>query len=96
MDQRKNVPQEGIPVTDSASNELYYWIRDGIQTFSGRTINYMVKGDNNAKYTVFKGVIDALRRNDQNKYKLITTPEAAPYGTEEYNRRNAGKTGTQG
>ena|SRR5215218_5781014 len=90
MDQRKNVPQEGIPVLDSANNELYYWIRDGIQVFAGRQINYMVKGDNNAKYPVFKGIIDALRRNDQNKYKLITSPEAVPYGTEEYRRRNTG------
>ena len=95
MDQRKNVPQEGIPVTDSLNNELYYWVRDGIQVFAGRQINYMVKGDNNAKYPVFKGVIDALRKNDQNKYKLITSPEAVPYGTEEYRRRNAAKSGSQ-
>ena len=93
MDQRKNVPQEGIPVTDSLNNELYYWVRDGIQVFAGRQINYMIKGDNNAKYPVFKGIIDALRKNDQNKYKLITSPDAVPYGTEEYARRNAGKTG---
>jgi len=90
-DQRRNVKQEGIPVTDSASNELYYWVRDGISVFAGRNINYMVKGDNNAKYPVFKGVIDALRRNDQNKYKLITSPEAVPYGTDEYRRRSGGK-----
>ena len=68
-DQRKNVKQTGIPVTDSLNNELYYWVRDGISVFAGRTINYMVKGDDNAKYPVFKGVIDALRKNDQNKYK---------------------------
>lgn len=88
-EQRKNVKQEGIPVTDSASNELYYWVRDGIQVFAGRQINYMVKGDNASKYPVFKGVIDALRRNDQNKYKLITSPEAVPVGTELARSRNA-------
>jgi biopolymer transport protein ExbD len=88
---RKNVKQEGIPVTDSANNELYYWVRDGIQVFAGRNINYMVKGDNASKYPVFKGVIDALRRNDQNKYKLITSPEAVPYGTDEYRRRSGSK-----
>lgn len=95
LDRRKDVPQEGIPVTDTLNNELYYWVRDGIQVFAGRQINYMVKGDNNAKYPVFKGVIDALRKNDQNKYKLITSPEAVPYGTEEYRRRNAAKSGSQ-
>ncbi|HUQ97431.1 MAG TPA: biopolymer transporter ExbD [Chitinophagaceae bacterium] len=87
-DRRKNVRQEGIPVTDSASNELYYWVRDAISVFSGRQINYMVKGDNNSKYPVFKGVIDALRRNDQNKYKLITSPEAVPMGTDLFRTRN--------
>jgi biopolymer transport protein ExbD len=92
LDQRKNVKQEGIPVTDSLNNELYYWVRDGIAVFAGRQINYMVKGDNNAKYPVFKGVIDALRKNDQNKYKLITSPEAVPMGTELYRTRNAPKT----
>jgi len=92
MDQRKNAKQDGIPVTDSLNNELYYWVRDGIAVFAGRQINYMVKGDNNAKYPVFKGVIDALRKNDQNKYKLITSPEAVPMGTELYRTRNAPKT----
>jgi biopolymer transport protein ExbD len=95
-DQRKNVKQPGIPVTDSASNELYYWVRDGIQVFAGRQINYMVKGDNATKYPVFKGVIDALRRNDQNKYKLITSPEAVPSGTELYRTRNAASAPAEG
>jgi biopolymer transport protein ExbD len=96
VDQRKSVTQEGIPVLDSANNELYYWVRDGIQVFAGRQINYMVKGDNAAKYPVFKGVIDALRRNDQNKYKLITSPEAVPSGTELYQTRSAGKSEAAG
>lgn len=91
-EQRKNVKQEGIPVTDSASNELYYWVRDAISVFAGRQINYMIKGDNNTKYPVFKGIIDALRRNDQNKYKLITSPEAVPEGSELFRSRGGGET----
>ena len=86
-EQRKAVKQEGIPVTDSTNNELYFWVRDAIAVFSGRQINYMIKGDNNTKYPVFKGIIDALRRNDQNKYKLITSPEAVPVGTDLYRTR---------
>jgi len=92
IEDRKNVKVPGIPVTDSTNNELLFWVRDGIQVFAGRQINYMVKGDNNAKYPVFKGVIDALRKNDQNKYKLITSPEAVLLGTELYRTRNAPKT----
>ncbi|MGV3657452.1 MAG: ExbD/TolR family protein [Chitinophagaceae bacterium] len=81
-DQRSADNLEGIPVTDTANNELYYWIRDGITVFSGRKVNYMVKGDNNTKYPVFKGIIDALRKNEQFKYQLITTPESVPEGTD--------------
>ena len=86
-EQRKAIRQEGVPVTDSASNELYYWVRDAVSVFSGRKLLYMVKGDNDAKYPVFKGIIDALRRNEQFKYQLITSPEAVPAGTEEVQRR---------
>lgn len=81
-EQRKTVKQAGIPVTDSASNELYYWVRDAVSVFSGRKISYLVKGDNAAKYPVFKGIIEALRRNDQFKYQLITTPEGVPVGSD--------------
>lgn len=89
-EQRKTVKQEGVPVTDTANNELYYWVRDAVSVFSGRKLLYMVKGDNAAKYPVFKGVIDALRKNEQFKYQLITSPEAVPAGTEEYRRRSGG------
>jgi hypothetical protein len=50
----------------------------------------MIKGDNNARYTDFKGVIDALRANDIFKYKLITDPKGVPPGTELYKIRAAG------
>ena len=48
----------------------------------------MIKGDNNAKYPSFKGVMDALRDNDQYKYQLITDPKAVPAGTDLYVERN--------
>ena len=34
-EQRKSVHQPGIPVTDTANNELYYWVRDAITVFAG-------------------------------------------------------------
>ena len=81
--QRQNVRQTGIPV-DSTNNELTVWINNAITTFQGHTINYMIKGDNNAKYPSFKGVMDALRANDQYKYQLITDPKSVPAGTDLY------------
>lgn len=81
-EQRKAVRQPGIPVTDTANNELYFWVRDAITVFAGRPISYLVKGDNEAKYPVFKGIVDALRKNEQFKYQLITTPEGVPSGSD--------------
>src|SRR5579875_1633857 len=50
VDQQKNVKQLGIPVKDSLNNELYFWVRDAVSAFAGRKINYLIKGDNSAKY----------------------------------------------
>jgi len=94
-EQRKAIRQPGVPVTDSANNELYYWVRDAITVFAGRPVQYMVKGDNEAKYPVFKGIIDALRKNEQFKYQLITTPESVPSGSD-LERMQIQQQGTQG
>jgi biopolymer transport protein ExbD len=85
-EQRGSIRQPGIPV-DSTNNELTIWINNAIYAFQGHQVNYMIKGDNNAKYPSFRGVIEALRANEQFKYQLITDPEGAPYGTELYNIR---------
>jgi biopolymer transport protein ExbD len=83
------VKQKGIPV-DSANNELTRWIGAARTSFGSRPIDIMIKGDNNAKYPDFKGVIEALRANEIFKYKLITDPRGVPEGTELYKMRAAG------
>ena len=90
QDQRKTVKQKGIPV-DSANNELTVWIGAAKVAFQGRQMFYMLKGDNKAKYPSFKGVIDAMKANEEFKYKLITDPKAVPYGTDLYTKRASGK-----
>ena len=90
VDEQKNVKQPGIPVRDSASNELYYWVRDAVTAFAGTKINYLIKGDNAAKYPDFKRVLEAFKRNDIYKFQLVTSPESAPVGTELYNQRQGG------
>lgn len=92
-DQRTKVKQAGIPV-DSTNNELSTWIGAAKVAFQGMTVFYMIKGDNNATYPTFKGVIAALKANDELKYKLITDPKSAPAGTELYVKRM--KSGTKG
>ena len=83
------IRQKGIPV-DSANNELARWMGAARQTFGARQIDVMIKGDNNARYPDFKGVIEALRANEMFKYKLITDPRGVPVGTELYKIRQAG------
>ena len=87
-DQQKTVQQEGIPVKDSANNELYWWVRSAVSAFAGKKINYLVKGDNDAKYPDFKNVLSAFKRNDIYKFQLITAAEDAPPGTDLYQERH--------
>ncbi len=88
-DQKKAYVQEGIPIKDSANNELYYWIAATRTHFAGKPLKYLIKGDNVAKYPAFKAVIDALKKNDEQKYNLVTMPQAAPAGTELWKERNS-------
>ena len=77
----KTVTLTGIP-TDSTNNELQAWINAALNAYTGRTINWFIKGDNNSKYSTFKSVIDAFKKNEIYKYKLITNPEGVPPGSE--------------
>ncbi len=86
VDRRGTFRQPGIPV-DSADNQLATWVANAVFAFQGKRMNIMIKGDNNSKFPTFKGVIDALRRNEQFKYQLITDPESAPVGSELYLER---------
>lgn len=81
----------GIPTTDTLNNELTEWMRAAVTAFQGGTMNLMVKGDNQAKYPSFKGVIDAFKKNEQFKFKMITNPEGVPPGTELYKKNLARK-----
>ena len=85
-EEQKNVKQAGIPL-DSTGGELTYWIQSAKSAFAGRKLKFLIKGDNESKYPVFKMVIDALRRNEEFKYNLVTAPEDAPSGSELYNKR---------
>lgn len=82
-DQNKYV-QEGIPVKDSATNELVHWIAAAKNQFAGESLKFLVKGDNAAKYPVFGSIIDAMKRNDEQKYNLVTMPQGVPVGSELY------------
>lgn len=80
-EQQKALKQPGIPVNDSLGGELYYWVRDALVAYSGRKLNLCIKADNDTKYPAYKNVLAAFKKNDQNKFLLVTAPEDAPQGT---------------
>jgi biopolymer transport protein ExbD len=80
----KNMKLDGIPVLDSTNNELIEWMRASASAFGGRKMEIFVKGDNSSKYPSFKGVIDALKKNDLMKFKMVTNPEGVPTDSEMY------------
>jgi len=86
-EQMKKVNQPGIPMADSTGGELYYWVRDALVAYSGRKLNLLIKADNDTKYPDFKNVLNAFKKNDQNKFLLVTAPEDAPVGSPLYQTR---------
>ena len=85
------VKMPGIPVTDTLNNELVPWIGAAVKAFQGSRMKIFLKGDNDAKYPSFKGVIDALTKLDQMKFQLITDQEGVPPGTDLYKTVNTRK-----
>jgi hypothetical protein len=89
-DKKYDIRQAGIPA-DSTNNELAEWISAAKGIFYERDPNmqviYMIKGDNDAKYPSFNGVVEAMRKSDQFVYKLVTDPQEVPTGTELYKER---------
>ncbi len=86
-EQLKHFQSPGIP-TDSANNELAVWMRAVNTVYQGSKMNLLVKGDNDAKYPAFKGVIDAFKKNDILKFQMITDPENVPSGTDLWRKQN--------
>ncbi|WP_336518061.1 biopolymer transporter ExbD [Pollutibacter soli] len=87
QDDQKKFKAPGVPAEDSTGGEMYFWIRDVLSAYSGRKLNILVKADNSTKYPAFKNILAAFKKNDQNKFLLITSPEDAPPGTALYETR---------
>ena len=81
--EKTNTP--GIPV-DSTNNELAAWIGAAKAISMGEKLNFLIKGDDAAKYPTFKAVIDAFKQNDEYKYNLVTNAKQVPEGSELYKK----------
>ncbi len=85
--EQEKLKQPGIPVLDTLNNELVWWISETKKAFAGEKLLYLVKGDNKSKFPAFEAVINALRKNEEFKYNLVTSQEGAPEGTDLYKER---------
>lgn len=80
----------GIPY-DSTNNQVLAWISAAVQASQGKKANFLIKGDNASKYTTFKAVIDAFKKNEIFKYNLVTNAADVPEGSELYKKNLSGQ-----
>ncbi len=84
----------GIPITDSANNELADWYAAIIPAYDGNIskINeiLLLKGDGESKYPAYKNVKFALKKNSLYKFRIITSSESTPIGSELDNNNRKG------
>jgi len=81
-DQYKVFKQPGIPIADSANNQLNDWINALLTGSGGRKpANVMLNGDNAAHYPEFKNILAAFKKNGVFSFKLVTAMEPVPSGT---------------
>lgn len=86
---------EGIPIKDSANNELVDWIRSITNAYKGTSQReledkILLKGDIDALYPQFKNIKIALKQNDIYKFRIVTNSEVAPVGSELYKNNRQG------
>ncbi len=91
-DEQEAYKDPGIPVLDSATNELVWWINASVAAFSDRGIklkNFLLKGDGDSKFPTLEGIVSAMERNEEFKYQLITSLEGVPSNSDldKYNKK---------
>ncbi len=90
-EERKGDKLPGIPVQDSTDNQLVTWIRLIKDAYMGQRMTLIMKGDNAAKFPAFKAVVDAMKKNDELKFQMVTNPESVPTGSELWKRSMTGE-----
>lgn len=85
-----SMKMSGIPAQDTINNELTDWIGAVVTVYQGQKMNLLVKGDMDAKYPAFKGVLVAFKKNEQFKFQMVTNTESIPEGTDLWKNNNAG------
>jgi len=85
----KNLP--GIPAQDTTNNQITEWVRAAATAYAGEHMDLILKGDNVAKYPVFKNILTAFKKNEQFKFQMVTNQVNVPEGTDLYKENISGK-----
>jgi biopolymer transport protein ExbD len=100
LKQQANLPPDqinskvlpGIPSQDTTNNQMIDWVRAAVNAYQGSRMDLILKGDNVAKYPVFKNILTAFKKNEQFKFQMVTNQANVPEGTDLYKENmNANK-----
>ncbi len=91
LDQITSKHLPGIPTLDTTNNEMTEWIRAAVAAYQGEKLDLILKGDNVAKYPVFKNILTAFRKNEQFKFQMVTNQANVPQGTDLYKENLSAK-----
>lgn len=87
----------GIPIKDTANNEMVDWMASLTNVFAANQIDHkvfdtvlLVKGDNEVLYPKFKAIKYAFKKNEIFKFKIVTNGKQAPIGSELFEERKMG------
>lgn len=81
--------QPGIPI-DSADGELGQWLRFARNAVSDvRKLQFVIKADDETKYSVVQRVMDIFKDKSIHKLHLITSLKSIPPGTPAYETANS-------
>lgn len=85
----KSLP--GIPAQDTLNNQMVDWIAAAVKAYQGSKMDLILKGDNVAKYPVFKNILTAFKKNEQFKFQMVTNQANVPAGTDLFKQNTSGK-----
>jgi biopolymer transport protein ExbD len=76
LQERSKVPQTGVPVDTTDTNELFWWIKNARKAdklVRNKELRIAIKGDAKEEYPTIAKIIKTLQKQKVNKFGLITS-----------------------
>ncbi len=74
--ERSKVPQTGVPVDTTDTNELFWWVKNARKAdklVRNKELRIAIKGDAKEEYPTIAKIIKTLQKQKVNKFGLITS-----------------------